>query len=106
MNLDAIGDTAPPGRLILSNGAVILTAPVASAHSVSLGVWVRRGTQDEPVGMGGLLHFMEHIVFKGSDKLSAFELACAFDELGASVDAFTSKDHVCFNIRVLPEYGA
>ena len=94
----------PPGRTTLTNGAVILTVPVSSAHSVSLGVWLRRGTQDEPAGLGGLAHFLEHIVFKGSERYSAYDLALGFDGLGVSVDAFTTKDHVVFSLKVLPEY--
>ena len=74
------------------------------AHSVSVGVWLRRGSRDEPDGLGGLLHFLEHIVFKGSQSRSAFEIAAGFDALGASVDAYTTKDQVAFTVKVLPEY--
>ncbi len=104
MNVDAIRDDGPPGRRELGNGAVVLTVPVPSAHAVSLGVWLRHGTQDEPAGLGGLAHFLEHIVFKGTADRSALDLAVAFDAVGASVDAFTTKDHVAFTLRVLPEY--
>ncbi len=104
MNLGPYQHEVPPGREVLENGAVVLTVPVSSAHSVALGVWLRRGTQDEPAGLGGLAHFLEHMVFKGSHRRSAFEIACLFDGLGASVDAFTDKDHVGFIVNVLPEY--
>lgn len=104
MNLGPYQHEVPPGRDVLENGAVVLTVPVSSAHSVALGVWLRRGTQDEPAGLGGLIHFLEHMVFKGSRTRSAYDIACLFDGLGASVDAFTTKDHVGFIVNVLPEY--
>ncbi len=104
MNLGSYSHEAPPRREVLDNGAVVLTVPMPSAHSVALGVWLRRGSQDEPVGLGGLAHFLEHMVFKGSLTRSAFEIACLFDGIGASVDAFTTKDHVGFIVNVLPEY--
>lgn len=95
---------SPPGRTVLANGAVVLTVPIASARAVSLGIWLRHGSQDEPAGLGGLAHFLEHIVFKGSERFSAYELALAFDGVGAAVDAFTTKDHVVFSLKVLPEF--
>jgi len=102
-SFDWLGES-PPGRTVLANGAVILTVPIASARCVSLGVWLRHGSQDEPAGLGGLAHFLEHIVFKGSERFSAYDLALAFDGVGAAVDAFTTKDHVVFSLKVLPEY--
>lgn len=99
-------DEMPPSREILPGGAVLLSAPLPGAQSSALGIWVRRGTQDEPAGLGGVSHFLEHIVFKGSARYSALDLAQGFDALGAAVDAFTTKDHVGFTLRVLPEYLA
>jgi len=75
-----------------------------SAQAVTLGVWLRNGSQDEPSHLGGISHFLEHMVFKGSTRRSAFEIASTFDRLGALVDAFTTKDQVAFTIKVLPEY--
>ncbi len=106
MNIGPYQNETPPQRVTLANGTVILTVPVASAHSVTLGAWLRRGSQDEPAGLGGLAHFLEHMVFKGSRRRSAFDLARLFDSVGASVDAFTTKDHVAFTAKVLPEYFA
>ncbi len=104
MNLDTYRHEAPPRREMLGSGAVLLTQPVAGAHSVAIGVWLRSGSQAEPPHLGGLAHFLEHMVFKGTTSRSAFELAQLFDSLGVSVDAFTTKDEVAFTIKVLPEY--
>lgn len=104
MNLGSYQHECPPQREELANGSVLLTVPDPAAHSVSCGVWLRHGTQDEPAGLGGLAHFLEHIVFKGSTSRSAYEIARVFDDLGGAVDAFTTKDHVVFTLKVLPEY--
>ena len=82
----------------------MLSTPMRSAHAVTLGVWLRTGSQDEAANLGGISHFLEHMVFKGTQKRSAFEVAYTFDRLGATVDAFTTKDMVAFTIMVLPEY--
>jgi predicted Zn-dependent peptidase len=106
MNIDPYRDELPPGRELLPNGAVLLSVPMPSAHSVTLGVWLRSGSQDEPPELGGISHFTEHIVFRGSERRSALELARGFDSLGAVVDAFTTKDNIAFTVKVLPEYFA
>lgn len=104
MNLDPYRSEIPPHREVLPGGAVLLSTPMQTAHAVTLGVWLRTGSQDEPADLSGVSHFLEHIVFKGTKKRSAFEIAATFDSLGASVDAFTTKDLVAFTIKVLPEY--
>ena len=104
MNIELYSQEVPPRRVELDSGAVLLGLPMRTAHAVTLGVWLRTGSQDEPAGLGGISHFLEHIVFKGSRFRSAFEIAETFDRLGAAVDAFTTKDSVGFTIKVLPEY--
>lgn len=104
MNLDPYRNETPPRRENLPGGAVLLSVPMRTAHAVTLGVWLRTGSQDEPSGLGGVSHFLEHIVFKGTQKRSALEVAETFDRIGAAVDAFTTKDMVAFTIKVLPEY--
>ncbi len=104
MNLDPYRNELPPRREVLPGGAVLLSVPVPTAHAVTFGVWLRTGSQDEPLGLGGVSHFLEHMVFKGSTSRSALEIAVGFDSLGAIVDAFTTKDMVAFTVKVLPEY--
>jgi predicted Zn-dependent peptidase len=104
MNIEPYRDEIPPHREVLPNGALLLSLPIAGSHAVALGVWLRSGTEDEPADLNGLAHFLEHIVFKGSHKRTAYEIAESFDSLGVAVDAFTTKDHIAFTIKVLPEY--
>ena len=104
MNLDPYRNEKAPRREVLPGGAVLLSVPMVTAHAVTIGVWLRTGSQDEPGALGGISHFLEHMVFKGTQKRSAFEVASTFDRLGAAVDAFTTKEMVAFTIKVLPEY--
>jgi predicted Zn-dependent peptidase len=104
MNLDPYRNETPPRREVLPGGAVLLTAPLPTATAVTLGVWLRRGSQEEAPALGGISHFLEHMVFKGTMRRSAYELAAGFDAIGAAVDAFTTKDLVAFTVKVLPEY--
>ena len=106
MNFDPYRNETPPLREVLPGGAILLSVPMRTANAVTLGVWLRTGSQDEPHGLGGVSHFLEHIVFKGTRKRSALEVAETFDRIGAAVDAFTTKDMVAFIIKVLPEYFA
>ncbi len=106
MNLLPYRNEVPPHREILPGGAVLLSVPMPAAHAVTMGVFLRSGSQDESAALSGVSHFIEHMVFKGSERFSAFEIASGFDAIGASVDAFTTKDMVAFTIKVLPEYFA
>jgi predicted Zn-dependent peptidase len=89
---------------ILPNGLVILTEPMEHVHSVSVGIWLRSGSRREPVEINGISHFIEHMVFKGTRRRTAEDIAREIDRLGGMLDAFTSKEMVCFNTRVLDEH--
>lgn len=104
VNLDRYQDEQPPRRQDLAGGAVLLEVPVPAALAVCLGVWLRRGSTAETDRFLGATHFLEHMVFKGSDSRSALEIAESFDAIGAAVDAFTTKDYVAFTLKVLPEF--
>jgi predicted Zn-dependent peptidase len=89
---------------ILPNGLVVLTEPMDHVHSVSVGIWLRSGSRREPEDLNGISHFIEHMVFKGTRRRSAEDIAREIDSLGGMLDAFTSKEMVCFNTRVLDEH--
>jgi predicted Zn-dependent peptidase len=72
-------------------------------RSVALGVWIAAGSRLEPVELGGISHFIEHLIFKGSDKFSASDIAHIFDDMGAEPNASTSKEHTLVNARLLDE---
>jgi predicted Zn-dependent peptidase len=91
-------------RHVLSNGLVVVTETMRHVRSVSVGVWVRNGSRRESTEENGLAHFMEHMVFKGTERRSAESIAREMDSVGGMLDAFTSKEQVCFNAKVLDDH--
>src|ERR1700751_1127142 len=91
-------------KRVLPNGLVVLTETMAHVRSVSVGVWIRNGSRGEVPEGNGLAHFMEHMVFKGTERRSAEEIAREMDSVGGMLDAFTSKEQICFNAKVLDEH--
>jgi predicted Zn-dependent peptidase len=89
---------------ILPNGLVVLTEPMEHVRSVSVGIWLRSGSRREPAELNGISHFIEHMVFKGTARRTAEDIAREMDRVGGMLDAFTSKEMVCFNTRVLDEH--
>ncbi len=91
-------------RFVLPNGIRVVGEQIPLMRSVSIGVWVGIGSRHETRELNGISHFLEHMLFKGTEKYSARELAQVFDGLGGQVNAFTSKEYTCFYARVLDEH--
>ncbi len=89
---------------ILDNGLTILTESMPHVRSVSLGVWLRTGSRHESARVNGISHFIEHLVFKGTERRSAREIALVIDSIGGQVDAFTGKESTCFYTKVLDSH--
>jgi predicted Zn-dependent peptidase len=87
----------------LPNGLRVLTEPMPSLRSIALGCWVDTGTRDEQPNERGASHFLEHLLFKGSERLSAREVSEIFDAIGAESNAFTSKESTCYWVRLLDQ---
>ncbi len=85
----------------LSSGVRVVTEEVPSVRSVALGLWVRTGSRDETPAQAGVSHFLEHLLFKGTDRYSAIEISERFDGLGASVNAATGKETTHLHARFL-----
>ena len=102
-----IESSASPARnirkTILANGMMVLTESMAHMRSVSMGAWLNSGSRDEAAEENGISHFVEHMVFKGTTTRSAQDIAREVDSIGGNLDAFTGKESVCFNIKVLDE---
>ncbi|MFP5254937.1 MAG: M16 family metallopeptidase [Acidimicrobiia bacterium] len=95
--------TAPdPGveQTELPNGLRIVTETMPEARSVSLGAWVRVGGRDEPAALSGASHFLEHLLFKGTEERSARQIAEAIDAVGGEMNAFTSREHTAYYARL------
>src|SRR6201998_2000649 len=91
-------------RTILPNGLTILTEKMDHIRSVAMGVWIRAGSRHELAEVNGISHFVEHMVFKGTKSRAAQHIAREVDAIGGNLDAFTGKETVCFNIKVLDEH--
>lgn len=88
----------------LSNGIRIVLEKMPTSRSVSFGIWVRTGSRNEHPSNNGISHFIEHMMFKGTERFSAKEIAEVFDGIGGNVNAFTSKEYTCFYAKVLDEH--
>jgi predicted Zn-dependent peptidase len=84
----------------LPNGLRIISQNMSSVRSVAIGCWVDAGSRDETPQEAGASHFLEHLLFKGSDRLSAHAISEAFDAVGARNNAFTSKEYTCYWARL------
>jgi len=88
----------------LPNGIRVLTESIPGVRSVTAGVWIRQGSAHESPEFLGASHLLEHLVFKGTERRDAKEIALSLERLGGSLDAFTSREHTSFQARVLPEH--
>lgn len=91
-------------KTVLPNGLTVLSEFIPSVRSVAIGVWLRKGSRHETDADSGITHFVEHMVFKGTDRYSARDIAYAIDGLGGNLDAFTSKEITAFTAKVLDEH--
>jgi predicted Zn-dependent peptidase len=91
-------------REVLPNGLTVLSEEMPHIRSISIGIWMKTGSRDEVPESNGISHFVEHMVFKGTKTRSAKEIARAVDSIGGNIDAFTGKETICFNIKVLDEH--
>ena len=91
-------------KQLLPNGLVVITETMPHVRSVSVGIWVRNGSRREIPQENGLAHFIEHMVFKGTERRSAEAIAREMDSVGGMLDAFTSKEQICFNAKILDEH--
>jgi len=91
-------------RTILPNGLTVLSEHMPGVRSVSFGAWVRAASLHEPRERMGVSHLLEHMVFKGTGRRSAHEIALSLEALGGSLDAYTSREHTVYQGRVLDEH--
>jgi predicted Zn-dependent peptidase len=91
-------------RAVLPNGLTVITEEMKHIRSVSIGIWLKTGSRDEDLPWNGISHFIEHMVFKGTQHRSAEEIARQVDSIGGNMDAFTAKECISFSIKVLNEH--
>ena len=91
-------------KTVLPSGLIVLTERMEHVRSVAMGVWMRAGSRHEVAELNGISHFVEHMVFKGTKSRTAQRIAREVDAIGGNLDAFTGKETVCFNVKVLDDH--
>ncbi|NBD22416.1 M16 family metallopeptidase [Paenibacillus glycinis] len=88
----------------LSNGLRVVVEYIPTCRSVSFGIWVKTGSRNETPENNGISHFIEHMLFKGTERHNAKDIADLFDGLGGNVNAFTAKEYTCYFAKVLDQH--
>lgn len=91
-------------RCELPNGTRVVSERMVGVPSLTLGIWVENGSRFERAEQGGISHFLEHLLFKGTGRRSAIEIAQEIDAIGGVLNAFTGKEYTCYYVRVLSEH--
>src|SRR3974377_1937356 len=99
-----VANTRDIQRYVLPNGLIVITETMTHVLSLSVGIWVNNGSRREVPAENGTAHFLEHMVFKGTERRSAEGIARESAPRGGMLDAFTSKEQICFNAKVLDEH--
>ena len=90
-------------KTVLDNGIRVVSHEMQDHRSVSLGIWVENGSRHESDAENGISHFIEHLLFKGTERRTAAQIAEEMDAVGGVINAFTSKEHTCYYAKVLDE---
>jgi predicted Zn-dependent peptidase len=91
-------------KTVLDNGVRIISENIPHAYSVSIGIWVANGSRHERRESNGVAHFIEHLLFKGTERRSALDIAREIDSVGGILNAFTSREFVCYYAKVLDAF--
>ena len=91
-------------KTILDNGVRIISEYMPHVHSVSIGIWVANGSRHERREHNGVAHFIEHLLFKGTERRTALDIAREIDSVGGVLNAFTSREYVCYYAKVLDKF--
>jgi predicted Zn-dependent peptidase len=102
--ISSIESFPAPARLVYDNGLTLLHQKMPHRASIALGVWLRAGARDEPAEHAGATHFLEHMLFKGTERRNSYDISASLESLGGHLDAFTAREHVCYYGRALEEH--
>lgn len=91
-------------RTTIPSGPRVFTEVIPAVRAVSLGVWVPIGSRHETPATSGATHFLEHLLFKGTERRSALDIAAAVESVGGEINAFTTKEYTCYHVRLLDEH--
>jgi predicted Zn-dependent peptidase len=101
--LESTSDGALVKRTVLPGGLRVITESVPGSRSATVGLWIGIGSRDEPASVAGAAHYLEHVLFKGTTRRDATQIAEEIDAVGGEFNAFTAKEHTCYYAQVLNE---
>ncbi|TVR12557.1 MAG: insulinase family protein, partial [Balneolaceae bacterium] len=101
MSVTIIETEANIRKSLLPNGLKIVSECIDSVKSISVGIWVKTGSRNESENRAGITHFLEHMLFKGTNKRNAYEIAQSMESVGGYLNAFTSTEYTCYYARCL-----
>jgi len=101
--LESTSDGAVVKRTVLPGGLRVISEHVPASRSATVGLWVGIGSRDEPATVAGAAHYLEHVLFKGTTRRDATQIAEEIDAVGGEFNAFTAKEHTCYYAQVLDE---
>ena len=93
-----------PVRRVLPSGLTLLHERMSHRASISVGVWLKAGARDEPQEQAGMTHFLEHMLFKGTERRNAYQISAALESVGGHLDAYTAREHVCYSARAIDRH--
>jgi len=96
-----VNDGSGYQKTVLENGIRVITEAIPYLKSVSIGIWVMTGSRDEEPHENGISHFIEHLLFKGTQRRTAFDIAKEIDSVGGTLNAFTGREYTCFYAKVI-----
>jgi predicted Zn-dependent peptidase len=99
-----MSDTGRYHRTVLPSGLTVIGEEMDSVRSLAIGVWMKVGARHEGPETGGMSHFLEHMVFKGSRRRDAYQIALSLESVGGHLDAFTGRESTCFYARALEDH--
>jgi len=91
-------------KTVLENGVRVITEHHPSSRAVAAGIVIDQGTRDEPEDIIGAAHFVEHMVFKGTETRDAYEIARSLEAVGGEINAYTTREQTCFHATSLKEH--
>ncbi len=100
----SVPSPAGPVRRVLPSGLTLLHERMPHRASISVGVWLRAGARDEPLEHAGMTHFLEHMLFKGTTRRTAYQISAALESVGGHLDAYTAREHVCYSARAIDRH--
>ncbi|GGO93524.1 M16 family metallopeptidase [Wenjunlia tyrosinilytica] len=99
--LEGVDGVGTVRRTVLPGGLRVVTETVPTVRSATFGIWVAVGSRDETPALNGATHYLEHLLFKGTERRSALDISSALDAVGGEMNAFTAKEYTCYYARVL-----